>query len=110
MSDSISSWSERSVRAVWHPCTQMKQHEALPPLAIAGAQGVWLYDHQGQRYLDAISSWWVNLFGHGHPHLKAAIADQLERLDHVMLAGFTHAPVVELSERLGRLTGLGHAF
>ena len=62
------------------------------------------------RYLDGISSWWVNLFGHGHPHIKAALADQLDRLDHVMLAGFTHAPVVELSERLAALTGLGHAF
>jgi len=103
-------WSERSLRAVWHPCTQMKLHETMPLLAIARAQGVWLYDHEGRRYLDAISSWWVNLFGHGHPHLKAAIADQLEQLDHVMLAGLTHAPVVELSERLGELTGLGHAF
>ena len=110
MSETNPSWSERSLRAVWHPCTQMKLHEATPPLAIARAEGVWLYDPEGRRYLDAISSWWVNLFGHGHPKLKAAIADQLERLDHVMLAGFTHAPVVELSERLGRLTGLGHAF
>ncbi|MFX6461676.1 aminotransferase class III-fold pyridoxal phosphate-dependent enzyme, partial [Acinetobacter baumannii] len=60
--------------------------------------------------LDGISSWWVNLFGHSHPHIKEALADQLDKLDHVMLAGFTHAPVVELSERLGALTGLGHAF
>ncbi len=82
----------------------------MPPLAIARADGIWLYGYDGRRYLDAISSWWVNLFGHGHPHLKAAIADQLDRLDHVMHAGFTHAPVVALSERLGSLTGLGHAF
>ncbi|MDB5881192.1 MAG: adenosylmethionine--8-amino-7-oxononanoate transaminase [Ramlibacter sp.] len=105
-----SSLAARSLRSVWHPCTQMKLHEAQPPVAIARAQGPWLEDVDGKRYLDAISSWWVNLFGHGHPHIKAALADQLERLDHVMLAGFTHAPVVELSERLGRLTGLGHAF
>jgi adenosylmethionine-8-amino-7-oxononanoate aminotransferase len=88
----------------------MKLHEAQPPIAIARGEGAWLYDFEGQRYLDGISSWWVNLFGHSHPHIKAALIDQLERLDHVMLAGFTHAPVVELSERLGALTGLGHAF
>ena len=105
-----SSLAERSLRSVWHPCTQMQLHEDTPPLAITRAQGVWLYDEQGQRYLDGISSWWVNLFGHGHPHIKAALVDQLDQLDHVMLAGFTHAPVVELSERLGALTGLGHAF
>jgi adenosylmethionine-8-amino-7-oxononanoate aminotransferase len=88
----------------------MKLHEQLPPLAITHAQGPWLYGEGDARWLDGISSWWVNLFGHGHPHIKAALADQLERLDHVMLAGFTHAPVVELSERLAALTGLGHAF
>ena len=100
----------RSLASVWHPCTQMKRHEADPPVAIARAQGAWLHGTDGRRYLDGISSWWVNLFGHGHPHIQAALADQLARLDHVMLAGFTHAPVVELSERLGALTGLGHAF
>ena len=100
----------RSLAHVWHPCTQMKRHEAQPPVAIARAQGPWLYGSDGRRYLDGISSWWVNLFGHSHPHIKAALADQMERLDHVMLAGFTHAPVVELSERLSALTGLGHAF
>ena len=101
---------QRSLRHVWHPCTQMKLHESQPPLPIARADGVWLQDFDGKRYLDGISSWWVNLFGHNHPHIKAALVDQLDRLDHVMLAGFTHQPVVELSERLGELTGLGHAF
>ena len=107
-------WRRRSLAAVWHPCTQMKLHDpdgaALPLIPAASAQGVWLHDFEGRRYLDGISSWWVNLFGHNHPAIRAALADQLSRLDHVMLAGFTHAPVVELSERLGRLTGLGHAF
>ncbi|WP_417284167.1 adenosylmethionine--8-amino-7-oxononanoate transaminase [Comamonas sp.] len=100
----------RSLAAVWHPCTQMKRHESAPPIAIERASGPWLYGTDGRRYLDGISSWWVNLFGHSHPHIRAALADQMERLDHVMLAGFTHAPVVELSERLSALTGLGHAF
>ncbi|MDP1781206.1 MAG: aminotransferase class III-fold pyridoxal phosphate-dependent enzyme, partial [Hydrogenophaga sp.] len=107
-------WRQRSLAAVWHPCTQMKLHApdgaALPLVPVARAEGVWLYDHEGHRYLDAISSWWVNLFGHNHPAIRAALIDQLNTLDHVMLAGFTHAPVVELSERLAALTGLGHAF
>ncbi len=101
---------ERSRQAVWHPCSQMKQHETQPLLAVARAQGVWLYDPDGHRYLDGISSWWVNLFGHGHPHIQAELTKQLGSLSHVMLAGCTHAPVVELSEKLAALTGLGHAF
>ena len=102
----------RSLAAVWHPCTQMKQHEHFPPVPIARGQGVWLYDFDGKRYLDAVSSWWVNLFGHCEPRINAAIADQLEKLEHVMLAGFTHEPVVQLSERLAQLApaGLGHCF
>ncbi len=88
----------------------MKQLEATPPLAIARGEGVWLIDTDGRRYLDAISSWWVNLFGHCNPRINAAIIDQLGKIEHVMLAGATHAPVVELSERLAKLTGLGHAF
>ena len=102
----------RSRAAVWHPCTQMKQHETLPLVPIARGQGAWLYDFDGRRYLDAISSWWVNLFGHANPRINSALRAQLERLEHVILAGFTHEPVVELSERLSRLTGgnLGHCF
>lgn len=103
----------RSLAAVWHPCTQMKQHQSdLPLVPIARGQGAWLYDCDGRRYLDGISSWWVNLFGHANPRINAALKDQLEKLEHVMLAGFTHQPVVELSERLSALTGgaLGHAF
>jgi len=102
----------RSRTAVWHPCTQMKQHETLPLIPIARGKGCWLYDFDGRRYLDAVSSWWVNLFGHGNARINAAITDQLTRLEHAMLAGFTHEPVIELSERLSRLTGgeLGHCF
>jgi adenosylmethionine---8-amino-7-oxononanoate aminotransferase len=100
----------RTRAAVWHPCTQMKQLEAAPPLAIARGEGPWLIDPDGRRYLDAISSWWVNLFGHCNPRINAAITDQLGRIEHVMLAGATHEPVVALSERLAALTGLGHAF
>lgn len=102
----------RSLSAVWHPCTQMKRHETLPLVPIARGEGVWLYDPDGKRYLDAVSSWWVNLFGHCNPRINAAITDQLGKLEHVMLAGFTHEPVVQLSERLRELAppGLGHCF
>lgn len=108
---------ERSLAAVWHPCTQMRHHQPgaatpLPLVPIVRGQGVWLEDASGRRLLDGISSWWVNLFGHCHPRIGAAIKDQLDTLEHVMLAGCTHPPVVELSERLAALTGhhLGHAF
>ncbi|NMG46397.1 adenosylmethionine--8-amino-7-oxononanoate transaminase [Aromatoleum toluvorans] len=103
---------DRSLKSVWHPCTQMKQHENLPLVPIARGEGPWLIDADGRRLLDGISSWWVNLFGHCNPRINAALRDQLDRLEHVMLAGFTHEPVVELSERLAALTGhrLGHAF
>ncbi|HQS57008.1 MAG: adenosylmethionine--8-amino-7-oxononanoate transaminase [Gallionellales bacterium 35-53-114] len=102
----------RSLAAVWHPCTQMKRHETLSLVPIARGSGVWLYDPDGKRYLDAVSSWWVNLFGHSNPRINAAISDQLGKLEHVMLAGFTHEPVVQLSERLAQLApeGLGHCF
>ena len=100
----------RSRAAVWHPCTQMRQLETAPPLAVARGEGIWLIDPDGRRYLDAISSWWVNLFGHCNPRINAAIVDQLGKIEHVMLAGATHEPVVALSERLAHLTGLGHAF
>ncbi len=100
----------RSLASVWHPCTQMKDHEIMPLVPIRRGQGVWLYDMNDKRYLDAVSSWWVNLFGHNHPQIKNAIKHQLDTLEHVILAGFTHEPVVDLSERLSALTGLGHCF
>jgi adenosylmethionine-8-amino-7-oxononanoate aminotransferase len=100
----------RSLSAVWHPCSQMKHYETFPLLPISRGKGVWLYDYDGKRYLDAVSSWWVNLFGHCNASINAALRDQLDKLEHVMLAGFTHEPVVQLSERLRALApaGLGH--
>lgn len=105
-------WVSRSMKSVWHPCTQMQHHETLPLVAISHGREAWLFDHQGRRYLDAISSWWTNLFGHANPRIGAALKDQIDRLEHAMLAGFTHEPVVELSEKLSALTGhrLGHCF
>jgi adenosylmethionine-8-amino-7-oxononanoate aminotransferase len=112
-SDNLSAdWVARSLRSVWHPCTQMQHHESVPLIPVSHGRGAWLYDQDGKRYLDAISSWWVNLFGHANPRINAALKDQLDKLEHAMLAGFTHQPVVELSEQLSALTGnvLGHAF
>ena len=112
MSTSAAAWAARSRAAVWHPCTQMKQHERVPLVPIARASGSWLYGVDGRRYLDAVGSWWVNLFGHANPRINAALVAQLGELEHVMLAGFTHRPVIELSERLAALAppGLAHAF
>ena len=93
-------WMQRSLAHVWHPCTQMKDHEWLPLVPVKSAQGVWLEDFEGKRYLDAVSSWWTNIFGHRHPHIVQRVKEQLDRLDHVLLGGFTHEPVVRLSEKL----------
>ncbi len=104
--------AERDLRVLWHPCTQMKDHEAHPPIPIRRGSGAWLEDFAGRRYLDAISSWWVNLFGHANPRINAAVAAQLETLEHVLLAGFTHEPAVTLAERLVAITppGLSRCF
>ncbi len=103
---------DRDLSVVWHPCTQMKDHESLPLVPIRRGEGVWLEDFDGKRYIDAISSWWVNLFGHANPRINAAVKEQLDTLEHVILAGFSHEPVVELSERLVQIApeGLNHCF
>jgi adenosylmethionine-8-amino-7-oxononanoate aminotransferase len=90
----------------------MQHHETVPLVAVQRGSGPWLYDHDGNRYLDAISSWWVNLFGHANPRINDALKQQLDTLEHAMLAGFTHEPVVLLSEKLSALTdgALGHCF
>ncbi len=93
----------RDLAVVWHPCTQMHDHTFLPMLPIASAEGAWLHGHDGRRYLDAVSSWWTCLLGHRHPRIVAALKDQLDQLDHVMLAGFTHEPAIGLAEELVRI-------
>jgi len=101
----------RDLAHVWHPCTQMREHDdALPLVPIVRGDGAWLVDADGKRYLDGISSWWSNLFGHANPRIAAAIADQAAKLNHVMLAGFTHEPALRLAEELVRITppGLDH--
>ncbi len=97
----------RDIKSIWHPCTQMKDHELQPPIPVRRAQGVWLEDYDGRRYLDAISSWWVNLFGHANPRISAAVSAQASQLEHVLLAGFTHEPAIALAEQLVRLAPPG---
>lgn len=89
---------ERDRARVWHPYTQMKT--APPLLPIVKAEGVYLYTEDGRRLLDGISSWWVNIHGHSHPRLNRALAEQAQQLEHVMFAGCTHEPAVDLAERL----------
>ncbi|MCK9473040.1 adenosylmethionine--8-amino-7-oxononanoate transaminase [Sulfurimonas sp.] len=97
----------RDLEVLWHPCTQMKDHETLPLIPIKKAHGVYLEDFEGNSYIDAISSWWVNLFGHTNSYINEKIKEQLDTLEHVILAGFTHEQVVRLSERLVKLTPNG---
>src|SRR5690242_5196214 len=98
----------RDLAHVWHPCTQMREHASqLPLIPIARGDGAWLIDADGNRYLDGISSWWSNLFGHADPRIAEAIAEQAARLNHVMLAGFTHEPALQLAEQLVRIAPPG---
>ena len=89
---------ERDREVIWHPYTPMK---AWPEaIAIVKGEGVWLVDEDGNRYLDAISSWWVNLHGHSHPYIVQKVSEQAALLEHCIFAGFTHEPAVRLAERL----------
>ena len=95
---------QRDLASIWHPCTQMKDHEKLPLTPIKKAKGVWLEDFDGNRYIDAISSWWVNIFGHANERISASIKQQLDQVEHVLLAGFSHESVIRLSEQLIEIT------
>ena len=95
---------KRDLKVVWHPCTQMKDHEKIPLIPIKKGKGIWLEDYDGNQYIDAISSWWVNLFGHSNPYINKQITKQLGNLEHVLLAGFTHEPAINLAERLIKLS------
>ena len=87
--------SERDRQAIWHPYTQMQLAE--PPVVITRGEGLYLFDDAGKKYIDAISSWWVNLHGHAHPYIAQKVSEQLKQLEHVIFAGFTHQPAIELA-------------
>ncbi|HEY8682027.1 MAG TPA: aminotransferase class III-fold pyridoxal phosphate-dependent enzyme, partial [Rhodanobacter sp.] len=102
----------RDLKHLWHPCTQMHDHDStgkdsVPMVPIVRGEGAWLIDADGRRYLDGISSWWTNLFGHANPRIAAALAEQARTLEHVIFAGFTHEPAIELAEELVRITPAG---
>lgn len=103
---------QRDLAVLWHPCSQMKDHEQVPLIPIKSGAGAWLEDFNDNRYLDAISSWWVNLFGHANPAINRALKQQLDTLEHVILGGFTHQAAVELAEKLVEITppGLNKCF
>jgi adenosylmethionine-8-amino-7-oxononanoate aminotransferase len=90
--------SERDQNVIWHPYTQMKGADF--PISIIKGEGTYLFDENGKKYIDAVSSWWVNLHGHAHPYIAKKVSEQLNTLEHVIFAGFTHQPAVELAERL----------
>jgi adenosylmethionine-8-amino-7-oxononanoate aminotransferase len=104
--------TKRDLDVLWHPCTQMKDHEHYPLIPIKRGEGVWLHDFDGNRYIDAISSWWVNIFGHANPTINAALQVQASQLEHVIFAGFSHEPGIRVAERLVQLTppGLDRVF
>ncbi|MEG0133893.1 MAG: adenosylmethionine--8-amino-7-oxononanoate transaminase [Clostridium sp.] len=91
---------ERDLKYVWHPCSQMKDYETLPPIAIDHGKGVYLYDINGKEYIDIVSSWWCNLLGHCNPEISGSIKKQLDKLEHVIFANFTHEGAVNLCEEL----------
>lgn len=103
----MNTWQERDLRHIWHPCSQMKDYEEFPPIVIERGKGAYLYDVEGTAYLDAVSSWWVNLFGHSNERINRAIQDQLAQLEHVIFANFSHKPAIRLAEELVKVTPAG---
>ncbi|MEK4424850.1 adenosylmethionine--8-amino-7-oxononanoate transaminase [Solibacillus sp. FSL K6-1523] len=112
MTQKLSDLQERDLKHVWHPCSQMKDYEQFPPIVIERGEGVWLYDEHGNRYLDAVSSWWVNLFGHANSRISQALSEQAFQLEHTIFANFTHEPAIRVAEKLVALTpeGLNKVF
>lgn len=98
---------QKDLKYIWHPCSQMKDYEDFPPIVIDRGEGAYLYDVNGKSYLDAVSSWWVNLFGHSNKRINRAIQKQLEKLEHVIFANFSHRPAIELAERMVEITPKG---
>lgn len=103
----MKSMQQKDLRYIWHPCSQMKDYEDFPPIVIGRGKGAYLYDMNGKSYLDAVSSWWVNLFGHANDRINRALADQAQKLEHVIFANFTHEPAIDLAEEIVRITPPG---
>ena len=98
---------EQDLCYIWHPCSQMKDYESLPPIVVERGEGVRLFDKNGKEYIDIVSSWWCNLLGHCNPKINAAVKEQIDRLEHVIFANFTHEPAIELCEELVKIIPSG---
>lgn len=107
MSHDVTDLQQRDLNYIWHPCSQMKDYEEFPPIVIKRGEGIYLIDENGKRYIDAVSSWWVNLFGHANVRISKALSDQAFQLEHAIFANFTHEPAVLLAEKLVKLTPKG---
>ncbi len=103
----MENWAEKDLEYIWHPCSQMKDYEELKPIVIKKGEGVYLYDIEGNKYLDVISSWWCNLLGHCNPTINKAVKEQIDKLEHVIFANFTHTQAIRLCERLTKILPKG---
>lgn len=103
----MENWAEKDLEYIWHPCSQMKDYEELKPIVIKKGEGVYLYDIEGHKYLDVISSWWCNLLGHCNPTINKAVKEQIDKLEHVIFANFTHTQAIRLCERLAKILPQG---
>lgn len=98
---------EQDLKYIWHPCSQMKDYETLPPIVVERGEGVKLYDKNGKEYIDIVSSWWCNLLGHCNPKINAAVKEQIDKLEHVIFANFTHEPAIKLCGELMKIIPKG---
>lgn len=96
----MNTWQDRDLAHIWHPCSQMKDYETLKPIIIDHGKGVYLYDIDGNEYIDIVSSWWCNLLGHCNPKINEYVKNQIDTLEHVIFANFSHKPAIELCEQL----------
>jgi len=103
---------KRDLQYIGHPCSQMKDYEKFSPIVIERGKGAYLYDMNGKKYLDAVSSWWVNIFGHANDRISRVVSEQAEKLEHVIFANFTHPAAIDLAEELVHITpeGLSKVF
>ena len=102
-------FQKRDLKYIWHPCSQMKDYEDFPPIVIERGKGAYLYDMEGKKYLDAVSSWWVNIFGHANDRISGTVSRQAEKLEHVIFSNFTHPAAIDLAEEIVRITPEGLA-
>lgn len=98
---------EKDLQYIWHPCSQMKDYEELPPIIISKGKGVHLYTEDGMDYIDIVSSWWCNLLGHCNDKISNAIKEQLDKVEHIIFANFSHEPAINLCEELVKILPKG---